>query len=152
MTKIQNRHRAGHRGISLGLLMIVSGILAFSGVGIAGSGGGSAAAPADLLLIMVEERGCPYCELWNRDIGVIYDKTPEGRFAPLRRFNIGSPEIAHLTNVHYTPTFIVVRGGREIGRIIGYPGEDFFWPMLDEILEKAGFGRDIQRAPLVDQT
>jgi hypothetical protein len=30
----------------------------------------------------------------------------------------------------------VAEDGIEIGRIAGYPGADFFYPMLDEILEK----------------
>ena len=37
--------------------------------------------------------------------------------------------------VLYTPTFILVEGGQEIGRIEGYPGEDFFWGLLKMMLE-----------------
>jgi hypothetical protein len=29
-----------------------------------------------------------------------------------------------------------VEDGREIGRIRGYPGEDFFWGLLGEMIEK----------------
>jgi hypothetical protein len=29
-----------------------------------------------------------------------------------------------------------MREGREIGRIVGFPGEDFFWPMLAQMLGK----------------
>jgi hypothetical protein len=36
----------------------------------------------------------------------------------------------------FTPTFIVVQDGAEIGRIEGYPGEDFFWGLLGRILER----------------
>jgi hypothetical protein len=41
--------------------------------------------------------------------------------------------------VLFSPTFVVMDKGREVGRILGYPGEDFFWPMLEEILKKVGF-------------
>jgi hypothetical protein len=36
----------------------------------------------------------------------------------------------------FTPTFIVIQDGTEIGRIEGYPGEDFFWGLLGRILER----------------
>ncbi|MEM6988824.1 MAG: hypothetical protein AAF499_20155 [Pseudomonadota bacterium] len=33
-----------------------------------------------------------------------------------------------------SPVFVLWHAGREIGRIVGYPGEEFFWPMLNELL------------------
>ena len=39
-------------------------------------------------------------------------------------------------DVEYTPTFILVEDGQVIGRIIGYPGESFFWELLSQLLEK----------------
>jgi hypothetical protein len=38
--------------------------------------------------------------------------------------------------VRSAPKFVLVENGREIGRITGYPGAEFFWPMLDELLTK----------------
>jgi hypothetical protein len=35
-----------------------------------------------------------------------------------------------------TPLFVLVDGGREIGRIRGYPGEDYFWGLLDALIRK----------------
>ena len=90
-------------------------------------------------LIMVEETYCEWCERWNEEIGVIYDKTPEGKRAPLRRVDMsdGMPEeITFKTRANFTPTFILVHDGVEIGRIEGYPGEHFFWPLLGKLLEK----------------
>ncbi|MEC9367868.1 MAG: thioredoxin family protein, partial [Pseudomonadota bacterium] len=43
----------------------------------------------------------------------------------------GLPEIR---SVVFTPTFVVLHEGREIGRILGYSGEDFFWGLLEKIL------------------
>ena len=63
-------------------------------------------------------------------------------FAPLRRVTKDRDEadgIGNLRAIIYTPTFVVVKDGREVGRITGYPGEDFFWPMLADILERVGF-------------
>ena len=100
--------------------------------------GGPAAAAE---LVMVEEKGCPYCERWEAEVGVVYAKTPQGRRAPLRRIEIDGPrpdDLRHLKRLVYTPTFILIDKGREVGRIIGYPGEDFFWGLLDELIGKLG--------------
>jgi hypothetical protein len=92
------------------------------------------------LLIMVEAPGCPYCARFHREIGPAYPNTAEGRFAPLVRWPMGHPDVGRLTPpVRYSPTFILMLEGREVGRITGYPGPDFFWPMLDELLARAGF-------------
>jgi hypothetical protein len=90
-------------------------------------------------LVMVEETGCIYCAQWDEEIGPIYDKTAEGRFAPLRRLDrhdVGE-DIDLQRRVLFTPTFLVVEDGRELGRLEGYPGEDFFWPLLNETLRRA---------------
>lgn len=102
-------------------------------------GYGPASAQSGIVLVMIEEPGCPYCRRWEREVGRAYPNTPEGRFAPLVRRTKGDPAIAAIIGVLYSPTFIVMRGNAEVGRITGYPGADFFWPMLSEILTKAGF-------------
>ena len=66
--------------------------------------------------------------------GARYPKSAEGRFAPLKRVRRGAPEIKGFNPVVYTPTFIVVRSGEEIGRITGYPGQDYFWSELTPLL------------------
>ena len=90
-------------------------------------------------LVMVEEPGCIWCAQWNDEISVIYPKTAEGRAAPLRRVEIDSPGMAALDlarPVNFTPTFLLVENGRELARIEGYPGEDFFWGLLGVLLSK----------------
>lgn len=99
----------------------------------------NAKSQAAVYLVMLDDLGCEYCELWQREVGVIYHKTQQGRFAPLRRYRHGAVPYRKFDNVHYSPTFIVVRGEKEVGRIVGYPGEDFFWAMLDKILAGIGF-------------
>ena len=91
-------------------------------------------------LIMVEEVGCYWCAQWNTEIAPIYPKTAEGRIAPLRRIDIHAPvpdDLEFTSPPYFTPTFILVRNGKELGRIEGYPGEDFFWGLLGMMLEKA---------------
>lgn len=88
-------------------------------------------------LIMVEEIGCYWCMRWDAEIAPIYPLTAEGKFAPLRRIDINEPLPADLaldSRAVYTPTFILVDDGKELGRIEGYPGEDFFWGLLERLL------------------
>lgn len=90
-------------------------------------------------LIMFEQQHCEWCEAWNEDIGEIYGKTDEGKLAPLRRVDITAAHPEDLSDVrgaNFTPTFALVEDGEEIGRIRGYPGPQWFFPMLQQLLEK----------------
>ena len=94
-----------------------------------------------LELVMFERLGCPYCRRWLMEIGPIYARTDEGKAAPLRRVDLAGPRPADLADIKgliYTPTFVLVRGGRELGRITGYAGNAFFWGQLQELLGDAG--------------
>ena len=88
-------------------------------------------------LIMVEQDACEWCEAWNEEIGGVYHKTTEGKAAPLRRVDIHDEmpsDLQFITGLVYTPTFVLVDKGKEIGRIRGYPGEDFFWGLLQQLI------------------
>lgn len=97
------------------------------------------AAPAQgAELLMVESPGCSYCIEWKRVIGPIYPKTEAGKFAPVTIIDISEEapfEGGYTQPVVYTPTFVIVDDGQEVGRILGYNGEDFFWPILEKLLE-----------------
>ncbi|MEL6522263.1 MAG: hypothetical protein AAFQ66_14950 [Pseudomonadota bacterium] len=94
---------------------------------------------ADTFLLMAEEKGCYWCGRWNTEISHIYPKTAEGRAAPLRRYDLHTdkPEVSFAQPVRFTPTFILVQNGVEVGRMEGYPGEDFFWGLLATMFERA---------------
>ena len=90
-------------------------------------------------MIMFEQRGCEWCEVWMEEIAPVLPKTPEGKRAPLRRLDIHKAlpaELKFLVKGRYTPTFVLVENGRDMGRIRGYPGEDFFWGLLGKLLER----------------
>jgi len=92
-------------------------------------------------LVMFERPGCAWCARFNAEIAPLYGKTEESRTAPLRRVDLNGPRPADLAGIDpgpFTPTFVVVQEGREIGRIRGYPGDAFFFGLLDRILSKAG--------------
>ncbi len=86
---------------------------------------------------MFRRDGCPWCAKWDREIGPIYSKTEFSRRASLRLINLDrdpAPTIVHAP-IHYSPTFVLVEGGKELGRIEGYPGDEFFWVRLQNLLE-----------------
>ena len=93
----------------------------------------------DLDLLMIDDTACPYCELWDEEIGYMYSKSAEGKLAPLIRHHYGEKlpkEIKLLSEPVVTPTFIVLENNLERFRIEGYPGEEFFWSFLSEYILK----------------
>ena len=101
------------------------------------------ATAAEPFLVMVEQPGCVYCQRWDAEIGPAYPKTDEGKFAPLIRADLreGPPDgITYARRVLFTPTFVLIENGQEKARMEGYPGEDFFWPLLTKLLsDNTGF-------------
>ena len=90
-------------------------------------------------LVMFHSLSCKWCEAWEREVGVVYDKTTEARAAPLRRVDVHNrrpADLRALAPIVYTPTFVLLNDGRELGRITGYPGEDHFWGLLGVLLDK----------------
>lgn len=91
-------------------------------------------------LVMFESDVCEWCEAWHEEIGPIYPKTVEGGRAPLRRIDIHAArphDLARIEGVRFTPTFVLIDDrGAEVGRINGYPGEDFFWGLLAALIAK----------------
>ena len=88
-------------------------------------------------LVMFERAGCTWCARFNAEIAPVYAKTDEGRALPLRRIDRDKPlpdDLAAIDPGAFTPTFVVVDQGREIGRIRGYPGDTFFFGLLGRIL------------------
>jgi hypothetical protein len=110
------------------LLIVCAAILA---------GGLAPAGAAEL--VMFEQRACPWCAAFDREIASVYPKTPEGMRAPLRRIDIDKPlprDLAFIAVERLTPLFVLVHDGREVGRIRGYPGEDHFWGLLGELFAR----------------
>ncbi len=90
-------------------------------------------------LLMFESGGCVWCMRWDRDVGTIYGKTAEAKILPLRRIDIGRQSSSGVTltaPIRYTPTFVIVDQGREVGRITGFINDDSFWGLLDALAAK----------------
>jgi hypothetical protein len=94
-------------------------------------------------LIMFETPGCPWCARWLKEVGPGYSKSVEGQRAPLHRADQSTASgmtIKFAAPIVASPTFVLVNEGREIGRITGYPGPDFFWGLLAELIVKLDRG------------
>ena len=90
-------------------------------------------------LVVLERAGCPWCVRFEAEAGKIWEKTDEGRRAPLKRVAIDAPvpaDYAFLLPERITPTFVLVHEGREIARLRGYPGADFFWAHVGTMLAR----------------
>lgn len=101
---------------------------------------GFTAGPANSAeLVMFESQTCAWCQRWHEEIGEIYPRSSEGKCAPLRRVDIHEPrpdDLANVSSVVFTPTFVLMDDGAEIARLVGYAGEDFFWSLLAQSLVK----------------
>lgn len=90
-------------------------------------------------LLIIESDDCPYCLRFHAEIGVAYPKTEEGKVAPLRILQLGEamPDpYADIKPATVTPTFILVDKDKEVDRIVGYPGDEYFWFLLGQMLDK----------------
>ena len=90
-------------------------------------------------LLMFDARGCYWCERWMSEVGGYYHKTREGQRAPLRVVSLDRPrpaDLRWLRGVQGSPTFVLVDRGREIGRIVGYPGEEAFWMRMEGLFRR----------------
>jgi len=106
-------------------------------------------------LVMFERAGCAWCETFDREIAPIYGKTDEGLRVPLRRVDTARPmppDLAFIDVERLTPVFVLVDRGREIGRIRGYPGDDFFWGLLSELVRKSDASKSGDEHALIGKT
>jgi len=90
-------------------------------------------------LLMIEQHDCPYCDRFNAEIAQAYPKTKEGNLAPLVRLQLHEPlpnKYEAIKPATVSPTFILVSDGVEVDRLLGYPGDEHFWFLLNEMLEK----------------
>ena len=101
-------------------------------------------------LVMFEQKGCVWCQKFDREIAPAYPKTSEGERAPLRRVDIANPvptDLGFIRRERFTPVFVLIDEGHEIGRIRGYPGDVFFWGLLANLIERLDRGETAAPEP-----
>jgi thioredoxin-related protein len=90
-----------------------------------------------LELLFVDKSGCPWCARFEREVLPGYGLSDLGKEAPLRRASLdaGQPREASLDEpVRFTPTFVLLRDGKEIGRIVGYMDNATFYGLVEKLL------------------
>lgn len=92
-------------------------------------------ATAPAVLVMIRDPGCPYCARWDREVAPGYVASEDGKIAPLVRRDRHDRDIAFIPRVVFSPTFVMLVHGREVGRIVGYGGADIFWMQLAALME-----------------
>ena len=89
------------------------------------------------LLLMVTDKTCLICMIWEKQIGKIYPKTEIANKFPLSRIEIQdfvNYTKYKLEKTSITPTFIFIKDNNEEGRIEGYTNPEMFWWQVDEIV------------------
>jgi hypothetical protein len=87
-------------------------------------------------VLVFEHPDSQSCRLFRRDVLPNYPRAIRTE-APLRFVDVGSDstaEFALKAPIDVVPTAVVVRGGREVDRIVGYWGASNFFRMLSHIL------------------
>ncbi|WP_119392425.1 transcriptional regulator [Taklimakanibacter lacteus] len=90
-------------------------------------------------LVYVEWKDCGYCKVFNRQMIWAYGSSAVGRKVPLRRVNIlgrWPADLKRVSRPSYTPVFILVENGREIGRFAGYTSPQGFTSSLQGLLKR----------------
>ena len=98
----------------------------------------SAYAKENSLMLMITDKTCLYCIIWEKQIGKIYPKTGISKRFPLSRIeakDFVSYKKYNLKKTDITPTFIFIKNAREEGRIEGYTNPEMFWWQVDEIID-----------------
>ena len=100
-------------------------------------------------LVYFGSTACSVCDRWEEEVGEIYSKTEEARVLPLRYQDIHDSrpaEIKFVRGIVYTPTFVAIDDGKEVGRIVGYLGDFFFWEQVDQLVKKLDVKEDANRS------
>lgn len=88
-------------------------------------------------LVYVEWSGCGYCKIFNKQMAWAYKSSAVGKKVPLRRVDIlgrWPADLKRVSRPSYTPVFILVEKGREVGRFDGYSSPQGFKRNLERLL------------------
>ena len=91
-------------------------------------------------LIVFEVTNCVYCALFRRDVLPRYQRSTRARSVPIRfvdartaaarQYKLAEP-------LQTVPTFVLMRRGREAGRVAGYTGPEPFFHFVRRMIGQA---------------
>lgn len=91
----------------------------------------------NLQLVVLEVKGCVYCDVFRRQLLETYKSSKQGKKAPIRFVDINDPALGDLgltEPIGMVPTFVMLEDNQEIGRIPGLMGHQDFFRAIDYIL------------------
>lgn len=95
-------------------------------------------AAAALELVVVETQACGLCRLFRDTVVPAYKLSPRAqdttlRFVDINQFNPRDLDLQE--PIEIVPTVVLMREGRELGRITGYTGPELFMRAVVQLLE-----------------
>lgn len=91
-------------------------------------------------LVVFEHADCTYCRVFRADVAPRYAIGTQAERAPLRFINVaqtGTEGMGLNGSIHMVPTFVLMKDGQEVDRIVGYWSPDNFFKMVAYMLLKA---------------
>ena len=84
-------------------------------------------------LVAFESPSCGTCKLFKREVLPVYAASPAGKVFPLWVAEMGAKLPFRLKEpVTFTPTFVWVDNGVEVGRFAGYFGKEKFFSVVNQ--------------------
>jgi thioredoxin-related protein len=94
-----------------------------------------------MMLVVIEVPGCFYCRLFRRDVLPLYEASPRARDIPMLVLDLKTAKarkLAFARPIDVLPTVVLLRAGKEIGRIPGYMAPDIFFRSINYLLSRKG--------------
>ena len=98
-------------------------------------------------LLMIHDPQCPFCKAFMRDVAPEYSVTYQGKALTLRVLDTTIAEdrewiiqavlSRRIKPFRGTPTFIIYYNGKEVERVEGYGGKEWFYEKLDDAIKKS---------------
>lgn len=91
-------------------------------------------------LLVVELDGCIYCLVFRRDVLPSYQASTQAKTVPIRFIELNAAEeqkFPFAEPVTMVPTILLMKGGREVGRISGYLGPENFFHAVNHMISAA---------------
>lgn len=93
-----------------------------------------------LELLVMEVSNCGVCHLVRDHLQPAWERSPRAREVPMRYVDITSLDETTLglaSPVDTLPTIVLMRDGREVGRLSGYLGPELFFRAIGPLLDQA---------------